>query len=207
MKRSLFLITFTLVLLMPSLAGCANGGAKLHTRPEDAGSSPRDAAPEMAAPDGVPMDAAARVPPQDAAAPMPDAFSLPDAGSGEHRLMIALNAATRAQCPAGWRIRLWLTNPPVESTRGLDLELHIPDLAYFGPWSSLTLWCDERMPQWFDWDAANRTAQGTGVFSELSLDGVDLRTSTMLCQDPLAPGEGDRPILMWDGSRRGSCPP
>jgi hypothetical protein len=123
----------------------------------------------------------------------------------DHRLRIALSASMRAACPAGWRIRLWLSSTPEESVRGAPLERSIPD--DHGPWSSITLWCDERRPEWQVWDSADRTAQGSGAFDELSLDGVDLRPSTRLCEDPEAPGAGYRPILMWDSIRRGNCPP
>ncbi len=120
-------------------------------------------------------------------------------------LRITLNPSLRAECPGGWRIRLWLSSPPDESARGLSLERAIPSMT--GPWSSITLWCDERSPQWYVWDAGDRDALGSGAFAELSLGGVDLRSSTRLCEDPLSPGTGSRPILIWDPARRGSCPP
>jgi len=206
MRKTFFFTLFLMLWFIPSLAGCAVGGQS-HVRPvaSDAGSSvlSRDAGVpgfDAAQPAGVADASVSR----DAGPPSPDAH-VPDAG--EHLLRIALAPSVRAECPAGWRIRLWLTDPPVESTRGLDLELHIPDLAYFGPWSSITLWCDERSPQWLAWDAVDRNALGSGAFGELSLDVTDLRASTMLCEDPLAPHGGFRPILMWDAGHRGSCPP
>lgn len=126
--------------------------------------------------------------------------------STDPRLMrIALAPAMRELCPGGWRIRLWFSSPPEESSRGGVLERSVP--ATVGPTSAITLWCDERVPQWFVWDAADRDALGSGAFSELSLGGVDLRASTRICEDPLSPGTGARPILMWDSARRGSCPP
>ncbi|HVM90493.1 MAG TPA: hypothetical protein VMU11_01170 [Verrucomicrobiae bacterium] len=212
MKGSFFLITFLLVLLLPSLAGCASGGAKVHLPAAQAAS---DAGRVFAADAGSHLhDAQPEVTASDAAIP-PDAWRMPAAPDAamsssdpeEHLLRIGLSPAVRAQCPAGWRLRLWLTDPPVESTRGLDLELHIPDLTYWGPWSSITLWCDERMPQWYVWNSSDMTAMGSGAFSELSLDGFDLRAATRLCDDPLAPGEGERPIILWDAARRGTCPP
>ena len=214
MKRLFLFVLFLVMWLVPSTAGCAKGGESHTRRPVsgDAGIVSMDAARPlvshdagMSAPDAR---LSAGVP--DAARSQPDAavaVTRPDPVGESHLLRIALSAAVRSQCPAGWRIRLWLTDPPVESTRSLDLELHIPDLMYFGPWSSITLWCDERMPQWYVWDASDRDALGSNVFSELSLDGVDLRPSTELCEDPLAPGTGFRPILLWDASRRGTCPP
>lgn len=123
----------------------------------------------------------------------------------EHRLRIALSPSMRALCPAGWRIRLWLSSSPKESVRGAALERSVPESH--GPWSSITLWCDERRPEWHIWDATDRTALGSGSFDELSLDGVDLRPSTSFCEDPESPGTGFRPIIMWDAIRRGSCPP
>lgn len=121
------------------------------------------------------------------------------------RLMrIVLDPALRSECPAGWRIRLWLSSPPEESARGGSLERSIPTLV--GPWSSISLWCDERSPQWLVWDALDRHALGSGAFAELSLGGVDLRSSTMICEDPLSPGGGYRPVVMWDVARRGTCP-
>lgn len=221
MKGSFFLITFLLVLLMPSLAGCASGGSKVHVRPSaspevdaghtlssDAGSLPRDAGREVAVTDAyVPrVDATPDVTSRDAGTVTHDAYVAPP-DPGEHLLRISLAPSVRARCPSGWRTRLWLTDPPVESTRGLDLELHIPDLTYWGPWSSITLWCDELAPQWYVWSASDGNAMGSGAFSELSLDGFDLRNSTRLCDDPLAPSGGSRPILMWDADRHGSCPP
>ena len=226
MKRMFFVILFLTVWLIPSLAGCAKGGAESHTRPMhvadagrinpdaghvtlDAGMPvlPRDAGMMAGFDAGRPVsasDAGAMTLSRDAGHAAPDAYVAP---GDSHLLRIALTPALRSECPAGWRIRLWLTDTPVESTRGLDLELHIPDLTYFGPWSSITLWCDERMPAWESWDAGDRTALASNVFSVLSLDGVDLRASTMLCEDPLVPGGGFRPILMWDAGRRGTCPP
>ena len=224
MNRAFFLMLVLMVWLIPSLAGCAKGGESHPRRPSmndagrisydagspvlsrDAGTVGFDAARTAGTVDAsVSRDAAVAVSSHDAGRPL-DAYTPPDPG-GSHLLRIALSSTARAQCPAGWRIRLWLTDPPVESTRGLDLELHIPVLTAFGPWSSITLWCDERSPQWFSWNVSDRTAMGSGIFSELSLDGVDLRSSTMLCEDPLAPDSGFRPILMWEAGRRGSCPP
>jgi hypothetical protein len=233
MKRTFFLMLVLVIWFTPSLAGCASGGqAQTHLRPanndagpdvrRDAGAPvlPRDAGVSVgmdASPDetrdaghyaGVPDASTAVVSSHDAGPSTPDAYTSPVPDSGEeHLLRIALSSSVRAQCPAGWRIRLWLTDPPVESTRGLDLELHIPVLTRWGPWSSITLWCDERMPQWYVWDATDRSSAASGAFSELSLDGVDLRTSTMICEDPLAPDSGFRPILMWDPARRVTCPP
>ncbi|MCK9361403.1 putative metal-binding motif-containing protein [Patescibacteria group bacterium] len=132
-----------------------------------------------------------------------------DEGCGpvsDPRLMrIALNPAMRDECPAGWRIRLWFSSPPEESPAGGVLERLVP--ATIGPTSAITFWCDERIPQWYVWDASDHDALGSGVFSELSLGGTDLRASTRICEDPLSPGTGVRPIIMWDTARRGSCPP
>jgi len=211
MKRMFFLILILVIWFIPAIVGCATGGSS-HTRPAngDAGRASSDAGqqPPLSHDAGtIEFDAWHSAGVSDASRPAPDAYvAAPDPGES-HVLRISLSSALRSQCPAGWRIRLWLTDPPVESTRGLDLELHIPVLTRFGPWSSLTLWCDERSPQWFDWNASDRSASGSGLFSELSLDGVDLRPSTMLCADPLSPGTGPRPILMWDATNRGRCPP
>lgn len=110
----------------------------------------------------------------------------------------------RAECPAGWRIKLWLSYPAEESPRGGTLERSV---TRSDGWSSITLWCDERSPPWIDFDLADGNALGTGIFAELSMGGVDLRSSTRICIDPAAPDSGYRPIIMWDPARRGTCPP
>lgn len=126
--------------------------------------------------------------------------------SVDPRLMrIALAPSMRDTCPAGWRIRLWFSSPPEESSPGGALERSIP--WTLGPTSAITLWCDDRTPQWYAWDSSDRDALASGAFSELSLGGVDLRGSVRICEDPLSPGTGVRPIIMWDPARRGTCPP
>lgn len=212
-------------------SGCANGasaepvrrradaGVRMPARISDAGVDKPDAFTA-----GVPMPGGV-----DAGRALPDAGTFlsggVDAGSAVRRdagvpvappppppppdtnlVRIRLTPELQAQCALGWRIRLWLTATPEESVRGAPLERSIvPGL--FGPWSSVSLWCDERTPPWEVWDAADLSALGSGAFAELSMDGVDLRSSTMLCEDPFSPGTGFRPILMWDAARRGSCPP
>jgi hypothetical protein len=109
----------------------------------------------------------------------------------------------RAECAAGWRIRLWLGPSPEESARGEALERVVPPR---GGHSAITLRCDERSPPWQAFEPADGHALGSGIFSELSLGGVDLRSSIMLCTDPCNPSGGTVPIIMWDPARRGTCP-
>ncbi len=181
----------------------ADGGTRMPARYTDAGVDKPDAYTA-----GVPMPAGA-----DAGRSGSDVgvFVRGDAGvpppptvTDPNLVRIRLTAATQALCPFGWRIRLWLNPSPDESVRGSQLERSV--LRRDG-WSSVTLWCDEGSPQWYPWEAADLHALGSGAFAELSMGGVDLRSSVMLCEDPLSPGTGFRPILMWDAGRRGSCPP
>lgn len=116
---------------------------------------------------------------------------------------IRLTGDVQAECPLGWRIRLWLDPSPEESPRGGVLERTV---ARRDAYSSITLWCDERSPQWYVFDLGDAHALGSGIFAELSMGGVDLRSSTMVCVDPQAPGGGYRPMIMWNPSERGSCP-
>lgn len=207
-------------------SGCATGadseqpvrrrmdaGTRMPTRPSDAGPDRPDASPA-----GVPMPAGT-----DAGRTGSDAGTLlasgVDAGAAvrwdagmpaapppptdPNLVRIRLTPELQTQCPLGWRVRLWLNPVPEESARGGQLERSV--LRGDG-WSSITLWCDERSPQWYVWDATDSHAFGSGAFDELSMSGVDLRSSVMLCEDPYSAGMGFRPILMWDGARRGSCP-
>lgn len=109
----------------------------------------------------------------------------------------------RAECPAGWVIKLWLGYPAEESPRGEPLERSVSPR---GGHSAVTLWCNERSPSWYAFDASRVHALGTGIFAELSQGGVDLRFSTMLCTDPCNPEGGTVPLLIWDPARRGTCP-
>ncbi len=109
----------------------------------------------------------------------------------------------RAECSAGWRIKLWLSYPAEESSRGELLEYPVSSRAGH---SAISLWCDERVPQWAVFDPADGNALGSGIFAELSMGGVDFRSSTMLCTDPCNPSGGTVPIIMWDSAFRGTCP-
>lgn len=198
-------------------SGCANGasaepvqrrsdaGVRLPARLADAGIDKPDAmsggVPLLDA--GMPLVGGAdagSVLRRDAGMPVPPSPAPTDA----NLVRIRLTPELQAQCALGWRIRLWLNPVPEESSRGGQLERSV--LRRDG-WSSVTLWCDERSPQWHVWDAADLHALGSGAFAELSMGGTDLRSSVMLCEDPLSPGTGFRPILMWDGTRRDTCPP
>lgn len=106
-------------------------------------------------------------------------------------------------CPGGWKIRLWLAYPSEESEPGTEL---VRSVSRRDGLSAVTLWCDGRTPQWYVWSASSVSAFGSGIFSELSMGGVDLRSSTMICEDPCSPGTGIKPIIMWDPAQRGRCP-
>jgi hypothetical protein len=121
-----------------------------------------------------------------------------------HLMRIRLADPWISACPGGWKIRLWLAPSPEESAPGAELVRSV--IRYDG-FSAITLWCDGRSPEWFVWGPLDWTALDTDMFAELSLGGVDLRSSVRVCEDPLSPGTGLRPIIMWDVARRGSCPP
>ncbi len=224
MRKSFFLITFLLIALWPSLAGCAAGSSlkqpvrrEVATQPaRDLGSVPttRDAGTPSTPPVG--MDAGRT--PIDAGRPIVDAGRTPlDAGRtvspapppppspvDANLVRIRLTDPRIGACPGGWKIRLWLAYPAEESAPGAALERSV--IRYDG-WSSISLWCDGRSPEWFVWEPFDWTALDTDIFAELSLGGVDLRSSVRLCEDPLSLGSGIRPIIMWDAARRNSCPP
>lgn len=136
-------------------------------------------------------------------APPPADAGTPDAGpaADPHLLRIRLSDTFLAvnPCPDGWEIRLWLDASPEASARGAPLERTV---SRTDGHSSITLWCYTRTPQWNDWTGLS----SSGAFAELSLGGVDLRSTTDICLDPFAPGSGVRPIVMWAPLLRGSCP-
>lgn len=117
---------------------------------------------------------------------------------------IRLSAYARGMCSAGWRILLWLSSPAEESAPDEELELIVTRTE---EWSSITLLCSSLTPAWYTWDPARHDALGSEMFDELSMGGVDLRSTTLICEDPYSLGTGFRPIMMWDPARRGSCPP
>lgn len=130
--------------------------------------------------------------------------SAPPPPTDSHLVRIRLSDPRIDACPGGWKIRLWLTPSPDESSPGAALERSV---VRNDGWSSISLWCDGRSPEWFVWSPLDFTALDTDMFAELSLGGVDLRSTVRLCDDPLSPRSGMRPIIMWDAARRGSCPP
>lgn len=120
-----------------------------------------------------------------------------------NQVRIRLTDPRVSACPGGWKIKLWLAYPAEESAPGAEL---VRSVSRLDGHSAVTLWCDGRAPDWYVWDARSVNVLGSGIFSELTMGGVDLRSSTMICEDPCSPGTGVKPIIMWNPAQRGRCP-
>lgn len=139
--------------------------------------------------------------------PVPDA-GIPGADAGSvsvdpERLRVALPAWMQIECPGGYVIEVWGSSPSaIRSSTGEQLDVPVPD---WSGWSALTLACPSNS-RWRDWSSwAGRTVLEAG-FEELSIDGSDIRSSTLICIEPWNPSAGYRPVIAWDPARRGSCP-
>lgn len=163
--------------------GLVDEGFDLSTDPRNCGSCGRSCGSREVCTDGICM--------------------FPPLTADPYLVRIRLTDAARSGCPAGWVIKLWLGYPAEESSRGEPLERSVSPR---GGHSAVTLWCDERSPPWYAFDASRVHALGAGIFAELSQGGEDLRSVTMLCTDPCNTEGGTVPLLVWDPARRGACP-